>query len=360
MGNDLISRKIKNAISQGIFPGAVLLCAKNQKIVFHESYGISDIFKNRKMRKDDIFDLASLTKPLATALAISKLIEKDKVFLDQKIGTILNEFERSPKADITIDMLLRHTSGYPAHRDYFKKVLKTKQNPRQHLRDLLVGEKLENKIGECQVYSDLGFMLLSWIIEETSCQKLDQFVSKQIYLPLKIDELFFLTTHSKNEKLIQYSQKIVATQKCPWREKVLVGEVDDDNAWAVGGIEGHAGLFGNAVSIYKLCDEILRAILNKSTRVLRSDIINSFVSRKNQQGMVAGFDTPSKTNSSSGKCFSNASIGHLGFTGTSFWIDPEKEVIIIFLTNRVHPLRSNQGIKKIRPQIHDLIFSELI
>lgn len=360
MGNEPISREIENAISQGVFPGAVLLCAKNQKILIHESYGIADIFKNREMRKDSIFDLASLTKPLATTLAISKLIERNQIFLDQKIGSIIEEFKTSPKADITIDMLLRHTSGFPAHREYFKKIIKANKNPRHTLRDLLACETLENKIGESQVYSDLGFMVLSWIIEEITGQRLDQFVSKQIYLPLEIDNLFFLEIGSKKEKFKKYRQKIVAARQCSWRKKVLVGEVDDDNAWAAGGIEGHAGLFGNAGSIYKLCSEILNALLNKPTRVLRSDVIKNFVSRKNQQDMVAGFDTPSKINSSSGKYFSKSSIGHLGFTGTSFWIDPETEVIIIFLTNRVHPLRSNEGIKKLRPLIHDLIFSELI
>ncbi|MBU0465321.1 MAG: beta-lactamase family protein [Proteobacteria bacterium] len=360
MGNEKISREIENAISQGIFPGAVLLCAVNQKILFHESYGEADIFEKRKMTKDSVFDLASLTKPLATTLALSKLIERDQVFLDQKIGSILEEFKTSLKADITIDMLLRHTSGFPAHREYFKKIIKTNENPRQFLRHLLVCEELENRIGERQVYSDLGFMVLSWIIEEISCQRLDRFVLKQIYSPLEIDDLFFLETGPKSKKFKLYQQKIVATQQCPWRKKVLVGEVDDDNAWAAGGIEGHAGLFGNAGSIYKLCFEILKALQNKPTRVLRPDIIQNFVSRKNQHDMVAGFDTPLKLNSSLGKYFSKSSIGHLGFTGTSFWIDPEIGAIIIFLTNRVHPLRSNEGIKKFRPQIHDLIFSELI
>ncbi len=360
MGNDRISRKIETAIAQGIFPGAVLLCAKNKKILIHESYGEADIFEKRKMTKDSIFDLASLTKPLATTLALSKLIERDQVFLDQKIGSILEEFKTSPKADITIDMLLRHTSGFPAHREYFKKIIKTNENPRQFLRHLLVCEELENIIGERQVYSDLGFMVLSWIIEEISGQRLDQFVWEQIYSPLEIDDLFFPETGLKSKKFIQYRQKIVASQQCPWRKKVLVGEVDDDNAWAAGGIEGHAGLFGNAGSIYKLCFEILKALQNKPTRVLRPDIIQNFVSRKNKHAMVAGFDTPSKEGSSSGNYFSKSSIGHLGFAGTSFWIDPETGLIIIFLTNRVHPLRSNEGIKKFRPQIHDLIFSELI
>jgi CubicO group peptidase (beta-lactamase class C family) len=360
MDESRISKEIEQAIMQGVFPGAVLLCAVNQEIVFHESYGMADIFEKRKMRKDSIFDLASLTKPLATTLAISRLIEKDQVFLDQKIGSILKEFKKTDKADITIDMLLRHTSGFPAFREYFKKIIKTNKNPRQYLRYLLTREPLENKINEKQVYSDLGFMVLSWIIEEQTCQRLDHFVLNHIYSPLEIDNLFFIDLDQKNEALDKYRHKIVSTQQCPWRKKILAGEVDDDNAWAVGGIEGHAGLFGDAVSIYKLCCEILNVLLNKPTRVLAPDIINALVKKKNHNDMAAGFDTPSKENSSSGRYLSKSSVGHLGFTGTSFWIDPEIQLIIIFLTNRVHPLRSNTGIKKFRPKIHDLIYAWLI
>ncbi|MCK5696416.1 MAG: serine hydrolase [Desulfobacula sp.] len=360
MGKGNISRAIEKAILQGIFPGAVLLCAANQKIVFHESYGMADIFEKRKMRTDSIFDLASLTKPLATTLALSKLIEREQLFLDQKIGSILKEFKTSPKADITIDMLLRHTSGFPAHREYFKKIIKTDKNPQQYLRQLLVDEVLENRIDECQVYSDLGFMVLSWIIEKIACQRLDLFVSEQIYSPLEIDNLFFIDIDLKKVKLNQYQKKIVATQICPWREKKLLGEVDDDNAWSVGGIEGHAGLFGDAISIYKLCCEILNALQDKPTKLLAPNIIKSFMQKKNQHDMVAGFDTPLRKNSSSGQFFSSSSVGHLGFTGTSFWIDPETSIIIIFLTNRVHPLRFNEGLKKFRPQIHDLIYTQLL
>ena len=126
MDKNLISNKIEQAISEGIFPGVVLLCAINQDIIFHEAYGMADIFQKRKMGKEYIFDLASLTKPFATTLALSKLIENGKVFLDQKIGAILKEFHNSDKADITIDMLLRHTSGLPAYREYYKQIIKKK------------------------------------------------------------------------------------------------------------------------------------------------------------------------------------------------------------------------------------------
>lgn len=359
MTRSKIAALIQDAISQGVFPGAVVLCALDQKIIFHEAFGLADIFESRKMQVDSIFDLASLTKPLATTLAVAKLIQDGRLSLDRNIGTILDAFKYTEKKDITIDMLLRHTSGFPAHREYFKKMVKAGK-PRQTLRQLLVQEPLETKIDGHPVYSDLGFMILSWIVEKISNERLDQFVSRQVYAPLDIDHLFFIPVNCAAENDFLDRQKIVSTQDCPWRKKVLNGQVDDDNAWAAGGIEGHAGLFGDAFCIYKLCCEILRAMTDQPTRVLAPDILKQFVQKKHPCDRVAGFDTPSKKNSSSGHFFSDRSIGHLGFTGTSFWIDPETDLIIVFLTNRVHPFRSNNKIRKFRPQLHDLIYTELM
>nr|NJM02323.1 serine hydrolase [Desulfobacula sp.] len=359
MNPDRIRQEIEAAISTGVFPGAVLLCALGRRIIFHEAFGMADLFENRKMRKNSIFDLASLTKPLATTLAISKLMEKGRLSLDQKIGDLLPEFQDSDKAHITIDMLLRHRSGLPAHRHYYPVILQSGEQPRHCLRRLLVKEPLENKAGEKEVYSDLGFMVLAWVIEEVGGRRLDGFVSREIYAPLGLDRLFFMELIPDNEKNKIYQGQFVSTQLCPWRKKVLTGEVDDDNAYAVGGIDGHAGLFGDAPAVYRLCAEILEVLQHRPSRVLPG-IIKEFVRRDKGFGRVAGFDTPSKEGSSSGRFFSKSSIGHLGFTGTSFWIDPGNGFIVVLLTNRVHPSRSGEGIKKFRPKIHDLIWCELM
>ncbi|MFA5903876.1 MAG: serine hydrolase [Desulfobacula sp.] len=357
---DKIGQEFEAAISEGIFPGAVFLCALGHRIIFHEAFGMADLFENRKMRKNTIFDLASLTKPLATTLAIAKLIEQGKLSVDRKISNILTEFQNTDKSNITIDMLLRHTSGLPSHRNYYLEILHSNENPSQCLRNLIIKEKLESKIGEKEVYSDLGFMILAWIIERVSGRRIDQFVSHEIYMPLGIERLLFMELSPANKKFKLYKGEFAATQHCPWRNKVLTGEVDDDNAYAVGGIDGHAGLFGDALSVYAICSEILKAIQNKASTVLMPDIIKDFVQRDKAFGRVAGFDTPSKEGSSSGRFFSDFSVGHLGFTGTSFWIDPENGLIIVLLTNRVHPSRSNEGIKKFRPKIHDLVRIELM
>jgi len=257
-------------------------------------------------------------------------------------------------------MLLRHTSGLPAYKEFYKSILPQDMDSKTRLRNLLICEPLENKMDQVQVYSDLGFMILAWVIETVTPHCLNHYVARSIYRPLNLDALFFIDLLNLESPDQIGNPHFAATQKCPWRKKVLIGEVDDDNAWAVGGVDGHAGLFGNAVSVHRVCKEILDALLDRDPVILSSGVIQTFIKKKNNFEMVAGFDTPAKHKSSSGIGFSHSSIGHLGFTGTSFWIDPETSLIVVFLTNRVHPLRDNEGIKKFRPKLHDLITSQLL
>ena len=359
---DRISKEFEKAIEAGIFPGAVFLCALKEKILFYEAFGMADVFESRPMLKNSIFDLASLTKPLATTLATAKLIKKNRLGLDTPISHILDELRNTDKAGITVDMLLRHTSGLPALKKYYTGLIKSDEKPRQCLKCLLLQEKLEYIPGKRQLYSDLGFMLLGMIIEHISGMRLDRFVFEEIYEPLGIEDIFFIDLNSEKRKYYPHNSRFVSTRYCSWRKKILDGEVDDDNAFAAGGIEGHAGLFGDAKSVWLLCLEILRALQNDSPAVLVPDIMQQLVKKDNirEPGFdkVAGFDTPSKIGSSSGHFFSPSSIGHLGFTGTSFWIDPETGWIVILLTNRVHPDMNNEGIKAFRPFIHDLAWQE--
>lgn len=360
MLNKLISKTMNEAIDQGIFPGAVLLCGLNNQIIFQKAYGMADQFEKKQMTNQSIFDLASLTKPLATTLVISDLIEKNQLALSQPLSSIIDEFKETDKQNITIDMLLRHTSGLPAYKEYYKSILPQDNKSKDRLRELLIKEPLINEMNQVQLYSDLGFMILSWVIETLSKESIDHYVTRKIYLPLNINRLFFIDLLNTQLSYQRENNQFAATQKCQWRKKLLVGEVDDDNAWAVGGVDGHAGLFGDAGSVYTLCKEILNAVLDKDPIIVSPRVIQRFVQRQNDFEMVAGFDTPAKQNSSAGIGFSQSSIGHLGYTGTSFWIDPETSLIIVFLTNRVHPLRDNEGIKKFRPKLHDIITSEVL
>jgi CubicO group peptidase (beta-lactamase class C family) len=359
MNDKVISRTIESEIKKGSFPGCVLLVGINDEIVIHKPYGLADIYTEKKMIRNTVFDLASLTKPLATSLCIAHLIDYGKLSLDQPLGSLIDEFRSTDKADITIDMLLRHTSGLPAYIEYYKQITSNQTDSIHQLRALLLKQSLENTPDLVQNYSDLGFMILSWIIERVSGTRVDEFSRTHIYEPLGIRSLFFIDLLRDENIRIDKSLCFAATQNCPWRKKMLIGEVDDDNTWAVGGVDGHAGLFGDALGVHLVCRELLKALNNRSA-ILPNDIIQALVAKKGKFEMVAGFDTPAKRNSSAGRFFSSRSIGHLGFTGTSFWIDPDTTLIVVFLTNRVHPNRENDGIKKFRPKLHDIIASELL
>lgn len=360
MPNSPLFQMMSQAVSDGVFPGAVLLCAKNERILFHESFGQTNIFQKKVMEKNCIFDLASLTKPLATALAIERLTIQYPELLQHRIGDILEEFDSTDKADITVDLLLRHTSGYPAHKPYFQKTAVAGKQAESVLTDLLCNQRLENPVGAKQVYSDLGYMVLRKIIEKLSGHCLNQFVMQKIYQPMGINRLFFIPRKNKEILLGKYQDLIVPTQQCDWRNKLLVGEVDDENAWALGGVDGHAGLFGDALSVYRLCREIMVSLAGKANSFFDHHVVSIMTAKKGGFEKVAGFDTPSGSNSSSGSNFSSASIGHLGFTGTSFWMDPKTALIVVLLTNRIHPTRANESIRKFRPKIHDLITEQLL
>ncbi len=352
MNYDPVSKMMSQGVRDGVFPGGVLLCARGTDIFFFDAFGLADLAQKRPMERDAVFDLASLTKPLATAAAMVVLVQEGRLGLHTCLEEVLPGAVAPDKAEITMDMLLRHTSGLPAHRA-FHTIVADRADPARALIDAVLAEPLENSPGSRQVYSDLGFMLLCHVIETVTQQPLDQFVRDRVYSPLGIRDLFFI--HLGTKDVPKDRNRLVSTWNCPWRGRVLTGEVEDENAWAAGGVQGHAGLFGDAGSIYRICLEILHGLEQKSTRVIDPRVLAGFVKKYPGQTMVAGFDTPSLSNSSSGRYFSQNAVGHLGFTGTSFWMDTASGLMVILLTNRVHPCRSNEKIRKFRPAIHDCI-----
>lgn len=361
---DAVSERMKKGIEQGVFPGGVLLVRGAARIEFFEPFGVSDIDSGKPVKKSSLFDLASLTKPLATALALAKLVEDGTIRTGQPLSSLISAFSPTEKAHVTVEQLLRHTSGLPAHRPYYERlVFHPRQEREKVLREFLAAEPLVNPPGKICLYSDIGYMILAWIVEEVSGIRLDRFVENEIYKPLGILDLFFADqfAHRIGGRVFQEThERMVSTENCPWREKVLCGEVHDDNAWAIGGVAGHAGLFGSADAVLKLAEEILGALQERRTDILNGRVIRKFTEKKNGFSHVAGFDTPSPGRSSAGRHFSSRSIGHLGFTGTSFWIDPVSSVIVILLTNRVHPLRENNAIRSFRPELHDLIMERFL
>lgn len=345
-----------DGLTDGVFPGSVLLVSEEDRIVFFEAYGHANIFSKTKMTRDTIFDLASITKTLATTPALMRLVEQNKLTIETRIKEILPEFAQDEKGNIRIRELLTHTSGLTDWRPYYLDVYPYPPKQRKAvLREFLLKEPMMCLPGEKTLYSDLGFMLLEWIVESLSKKTLDKFVKEEFYRPLSLDTLFFTDTTNKTPPPGHFA----ATEDCPWRKRVLQGLVHDDNAYSVGGVCGHAGLFGTAHDIQQLLSEMLNSYYaHSSKKIFQTDILSLFF-KQQENGRALGFDCPPGKDGACGQYFSRQTIGHLGFTGTSFWADTERFVVVVLLTNRVHPSRENIKIRAFRPALHDAVMTAL-
>jgi len=348
---------MEDAVSDGVFPGGVLLVSQNGNVLIHQAFGLGDLTTGTPVSTRTIFDLASLTKPLATTLAVSKLIERALLSLDHTLSDVMAPCKGTEKAGISVRDLLYHSSGLPDYRPYFRELAKETPTGR---RDLILTRILEEplvySIGEKVVYSDLGFILLRGIVETVSGRRLDDIVRDDIYLPLQLTDLFFTDVENPLQ-----GERFAATEDCPWRSTRIRGVVHDENAYIVGGIDGHAGLFGTAADVHCLLVEILGAYSqDRSHRFFNPDLLREFLDYKKGTERALGFDRPAVKGSASGGCFSRNSVGHLGFTGTSFWMDLDRSIIVILLTNRVHPRRDNEKIRDFRPILHDVVMTTLL
>ena len=356
MEMESVDRLMKQAVTEGIFPGAVLLVSSESTVVFLKAYGLAHIYEKVPVTVETIFDLASLTKPLATTLAVMHLVQNRQITVDDSLGKLMPDFQAGDKAEIKLKHLLYHTSGLPDYRPYYIKLSKIPMHSRRAaLRQFLIEEPLVQPCGEKALYSDLGFMILAWMVEHVAGRRLDHFVADEIYRPMRLRQLFFNAHNASGRK-----GPFAATEKCPWRREILVGQVHDENAFAVGGVEGHAGLFGTAGDVNSLLVELLRTYRGQTTGgVINQDVLHQFFKRLPQSDKAMGFDMPLFKGASCGRGFSLNSIGHLGFTGTSFWMDLESATIVVLLTNRVHPSRENERIKAFRPRLHDAVMITL-
>jgi len=356
-----VLEKMHRAVLDGVFPGAVLLVGCKGSMVLHEAFGLARLDPPEPMTRDTFFDLASLTKPLATAPACMLLVQEGSMRLDDTLGTLIPDFAGTDKEPVTVADLLTHASGYPDHRPYYRELAPLPpEKRRQRLHRLLVDEPLAQRPAGASLYSDLGYMVLQWVVETRARKALDQLVAERVYAPTALEGLRFFRTDDKGQG--GATVKVAATEACPWRGRVLQGEVHDENASVMGGVAGHAGLFGTAGDVWALLCELMGTYLGGAPRGLfRRETVESFWDPPSVPGpFVLGFDTPSPTRSSAGRFFSRRSVGHLGFTGTSFWMDLERQVVVVLLTNRVHPSRSNDRIKTFRPVLHDAVMEAVL
>jgi CubicO group peptidase (beta-lactamase class C family) len=349
-------RLMREAVAGSVFPGGVLLVSQAGRTLCCGAYGRCSLFSCSPVAADTLFDLASLTKPLATTLAVLLLCQQGRLDVGQRLGALLPAFETGAKAGITLSQLLTHSSGLPAYRPYYLQLEPVHPRRRKTaLMELLAREPLEYPPGEGSIYSDLDFMILGWVVEAVAGRRLDRFVAEAVYAPLGAASLFFIDLAARRP-----AGPYAATEHCHWRGRLLEGEVHDENAFVLGGVAGHAGLFGTAAAVERLLDELLAAYHGPDGgRLFRTDAVRRFLGRVPGTGRTLGFDMPSGPEPSCGRYFSAMGVGHLGFTGTSFWIHLERRISVVLLTNRVHPSRANTAIRAFRPLIHDAVMESL-
>lgn len=352
-----VNELMRSAVAEGVFPGAVLLISRDGRILCHQAYGLTNLETRRRTTIDTVYDLASLTKPLATTLAVLKLVAAGSLTLESRLWEVLPAFVQTDKATVKVRHLLCHTAGLPSWRPYYRSLstLPPADRPAA-LQARLVQESLVSKPGAECCYSDLGFMILHWLVESISGQGLDHFVRGQLYRPLGIRNLLYIPLNRPQPQL-----DYAATERCPWRKCLLSGAVHDENAYAIGGIAGQSGLFGTAAAVHELLSALIALYHERGeSRLLPSKLVQRSFARCGGGRRALGFDCPDPTGSSSGGRFSENSVGHLGYTGTSFWIDLDRKIIVTLLSNRIHPSRTNEAIKLFRPVLHDMIMSGLL
>ena len=367
---DPVTAAMQSAVLRGVFPGAVLCVRHRGTTRYARAFGLAVLTpKPQPASLDTVYDLASLTKPLATATALVCLLQDGRLTLADPLVTHLPELRGRPLSEVTVAHLLNHASGLPAWQPFYEEIAARDRTSPGFLGSPAARDLVLQRIAEAPlaappirqaVYSDLGFILLGVIAERAAQAPLDRFLDARVYAPLTAAPLGFPGRDGAGTVRLA-GLSVAQTEDDPWRGRVLCGEVHDENAYVIGGVAGHAGLFGTAAAVLALSGCWLNAVQGRES-LLPPELARRFVSR---QTLVPGstwglgWDTPSPP-SSSGSRFSSGSFGHLGFTGTSLWVDVERELEVVLLSNRVHPTRRNDKIREFRPQIHDLVVKELM
>jgi CubicO group peptidase (beta-lactamase class C family) len=349
-------RILDEAVQSKAFPGGIVVVGRHGKIVIEKPFGHLDYgHDSPRVTADTIYDVASLTKVVVTATAAMILYEKGELILNKPVQDYLPEFTGDGKDEVTVADLLAHSSGVLWWKDIYKDVsnLPTDEIKRYYV-ETIGRLPLDYPPRSKSVYSDLGVILLGEILERVSGRRLDDLARREIFEPLGMEDTFFNPSPSLRPR-------IAPTEDDPWRGRVLVGEVHDENAFALGGVASHAGLFSTGDDLARFAQMILNGGVYGKHRLVRRSTIELFTRRAelvSGSSRALGWDTPSDE-SSAGRFFSATSFGHTGFTGDSMWIDPEQDIFMILLTNRVHPSRDNDQIRRVRPELHDGVMKAL-
>jgi len=373
-----VDRALDKAIDSAEIPGAVVYARMQREgeVLEHVSErGFAVVRPERiPMRRETIFDIASLTKPLATTTSILLLVDEGAIALDDPVAKVLPSFAERDKEAVTFRQLLTHSAGLKPWRGFHEQLRQREQKSfdrlvqtpagREWIIDRVVRSALVHEPGEAAVYGDLDFIALGAAVETISGQRLDEFCQQRIFGPLGLQDTFFQPLPEDGSPLQpepERRRRFAATENCAWRGRILWGEVHDPNASAMGGVAGHAGLFSTCDDLMKFGQTWLDVWHGRSDALPR-EWVRQFSQRQglpSGSDWALGWDTPSQPGSSSGTHLSASSVGHLGFTGTSLWIDLEQEAVLVMLTNRHHLIekRSKFGL---RAQIHDQVMEAFL
>ena len=366
-----VHRAIDKAIERSEIPGAVVYARmpKHGEMLEHFSrHGLAVVRPERiPMARETLFDLASLTKPIATTTATMLLVADGVLTLDDPVAKHLPAFAERDKEGVTLRHLLTHSSGLKPWRPYHELLIEKERKTGERLigtpaaRDFVLDRTLRSGLvhepGAAAVYGDLDFIVLGALVEAVTRRPFDAFCAERIFEPIGMKDTFFVPLAEGGSPLPDpLKRRVAASENCPWRGRVLWGEVHDPNASVMGGVAGHAGLFATVDDVMSFAQTLLDVFHGRSPLWPR-ELLEEFTSRQGlpeTSDWALGWDTPTQGASSSGRHFSTRSVGHLGFTGTSLWIDLESEAVVVLLTNR-HHLVAKRSRFDLRARIHDVI-----
>jgi CubicO group peptidase (beta-lactamase class C family) len=372
---------VNGAIEDEIFPGAVLLVGYRGETLLERAFG-RKVYKDSKftlesetalpMRADTVFDIAGLTNLLVTTTLLMKLVEFRQVKLEDRVSRYLQGFGVLGKSPITIAQLLSHSSGLAPWAPFYEDLVRenagermgilTSKGARDYVFNAINRSALKYEPGTRQVYSDIGFMLLGHLIEELTGLSLDRAAQRHVFQPLGLKSTSYIDLSMiRRRGIAPVTDLIAPTEECPWRKRTLCGEVSDDNAWAMGGIAGHSGVFSTARDLHRFAVEMIVASRGESAFLKRETVLAFWegLAEPLDGSWKFGWDSPSKENLLIESGLSTKAVGECGFTGCSLWIEPERGLDIIVMTNRVHPSRSNKKIRSFRPELHAAIVKAL-
>ncbi|MBI3004662.1 MAG: serine hydrolase [Ignavibacteriales bacterium] len=349
----LVDDVINSAAKDSAFPGAVLLVAKDGIVVYNKGYGFFDYaVYSKSVHENTIYDLASVTKVISTTSAIMRLVDDGKLSLNDPIVNHLPQFGQRGKEKLTVYNLMVHNSGLPAWRRFYDFCTTP-----QCVLDSVFASPLVYKTGDSTIYSDLGLITIGKLIEKITGVGLDKYVDSVFFKPLGMRNTMY-------NPASDLWDRIVPTEVDTFWQRTGIavrGRVHDENAAVLGGVSGHAGLFSTTSDLSIMLQMLLNGGTYGGRRFIKEETVKQFTTRQSDKSSRAiGWDTKSSDRSFSGTLTSTKTFLHTGFTGTSVVVDPEKKVIIVFLTNRVHPSRASTKIFDVRPRVHDAVLNALV